>query len=111
MWTFMAGNKTTGALVASMAVPNKVSASPRAARLITLAVAGAIKKASAQSASEMWGISHPCSLLRKSSSSHALLPVKVDIVRGVMKEVADCVKITSTSLPFFLMALIISGIL
>jgi hypothetical protein len=108
---FMAGKITTGALVASMVAPKRVSASPKAALLITLAVAGAMMKTSAQSAKDMWGIFHPRWSLKKSSSIQVFLPVNVERDKGVTKEEADRVIITSISLLYFINVLTTSGIL
>ena len=60
MWLFMAGATSTGQVAASAADVSRLSARPWASLAIVLAVAGAIRKASALRTSSRW-LSGSCS--------------------------------------------------
>jgi len=75
MFTFMAGQMRTGALVAMTVVVSRSSAIPPAILPITLAVAGASRTRSALSASDTCPISH--SPVSWKVSTATALPVRV----------------------------------
>ena len=97
MCTFIAGASTTRARVASMTVVSRSSAIPVASLASTLAVAGAMSRHSAASASRMCPISDSCVRLKVSVATGC--PDSVWRVRGVTNCCAPAVMMTGTRAP------------
>ena len=97
MLLFIAGAKSTGAFVAMIVVDNMSSAMPLATLPMTLAVAGAMTKISAQRAKAI------CSTLNSGVSSNidtaTGLPLISRMVNGVISFVACSVMMHFTSAP------------
>ncbi len=97
MFTFMAGARMTGALVASTEQVSMSSAMPAASLAMTLAVAGAMTTTLARSARAM------CSISNSSGASNMSVTVGRWVMllklRGVTNSVAHSVMTTSTLAP------------